>query len=638
MMNNCGILLVICLTTLMIVSDAFHGLSKKNAFFPSVKSTSTVLNPSNTREYAGREFSIPTYDRGGAKPYAKLTGPSSRSSGRDGGRDGGRRSFGSGRGGSFNRRPESDSLMKLRFKTTVKIDPELKTSIDDMNFSDKTTKALKAKGFSELTPVQSQSYSHVYSGEDLVARSRTGTGKTLAFGLPLIEKLVKDKKNLLRSSELPVVIILEPTRELALQVAQELGDVASVHGLKVAAMFGGASMFTQERDLRNGVHILVCTPGRCLDHISRGNLDLSSVEHIVLDEGDTMLEMGFQNDVETIIKNVKTPGLDAKKSASRALESGSDWDKFDSEDDEDDEDYKETLGDFVDSSKVRDVQTLLFSATMPGWICKLTSKHMKDPIFLDAVQEGETRLANTLKHYAIRLQAGENRVSSVSTCVEDLILTHGAGGQTILFTNTKDEADNIAASECFGQLRAEVLHGDISQAGRQATIRQFKQGAIDVLVATDVAARGLDIKGVDLVLHSGPPNDHDTYVHRSGRAGRAGRNGTVIMLYTYSSETKRLEDFERMLNFRFEKASLPSPNDIARANAKYAAKKLQKIEDSAVEYFLPHAKDMIHSLVTGSDSEGENEEKMTDYSPEDVSKIVARCMAALSNKHSIEPV
>jgi ATP-dependent RNA helicase DDX21 len=629
---------LLVLSAVISLSLSFRGLRVGPSVSHSFLTASSALQiPSRSRS-TGRDFSQSSQD---SKPYSKISSdkPIRRDGGGFRGRIGGR--------SNTNRNRPSDSFQKLKFSTTVKIDPEFRSSIDEMDFSPATLKVLKEKGFTELTPVQSQSFEYVRSGGDVVARSRTGTGKTLAFGIPIIEKLVAEKKHLVKGgASLPLVLILEPTRELAMQVAQELGNLAAAHGMRVAAIYGGVSMYNQERDLRYGAHIVVATPGRALDHIGRGTMDLGNVEHVVLDEGDTMLEMGFQADVESIIANVKTPGKAARAAATRALAAHDD-DDFDALlEDEDDTDLQETMEAFVDSAKARKVQVLLYSATMPGWIVQLTNKHMRTPVFLDAVQEGENRLAHTIKHYAIRLPRSEDRIRAISSSVEDLILTHGGGRQTIVFTNTKDEADNIAASDSFSQLRAQVLHGDISQYARQVTIKQFKEGVIDVLVATDVAARGLDIAGVDLVVHAAPPNDHDTYVHRSGRTGRAGRNGTSVMLYTMAGDVRRLEDFERQLNFRFEKTSPPSPADVARASAWYAAKKLEKVDSAAVNYFLPHAKNIVQTVLAVDNEEfvlpstptfPDNEvDSESGYSTEQVSQLLARCLAALSNKQTIQ--
>lgn len=479
-----------------------------------------------------------------------------------------------------------------------------------------------------------------------------------------------------RRGTLPLILVLEPTRELALQVAQELGSVCSAHRLTVEAMYGGSSFFAQEKALRQGVHILVSTPGRILDHITRGTVDLSGVQHVVLDEGDMMLEMGFQKDVETILSNVKVPGEKSRKAAQQALERDSDsrGRSFDADDDEDD--LNGLFGDDADSEdddfqsfaakekrrdaikEGRDVQMLLFSATMPGWICKLTDKHMVEPVFLDAVQEGETRLSASIKHYSLRLPQGSSRVESIQSLAEDLILTRGSGGQTIVFTNTKEEADALFGSECFGSMRSQVLHGDISQNTRQATIKQFRDGQIEVLIATDVAARGLDIAGVDLVLHTAPPNDHDTYVHRSGRTGRAGRNGTSICLFSGSEESK-LRMFEIQLNFKFEKTGPPTVRDISEASAVIASKKLSQVNKNVVKYMIPHAKLIVESLQNSMGILAEPADPdAADFEPEDGEEgastaeteedegnqmtltekyelLVAKCLAAMSNRKSM---
>jgi ATP-dependent RNA helicase DDX21 len=552
-----------------------------------------------------------------------------------------------------------------------------------------------------MTPVQSQSYDLVYSGGDVVARSKTGTGKTFAFGLPLIEKLVANGENEIRGGrELPLVLILEPTRELALQVAQELGSVCGIHRMRVQAMYGGSSFVAQERALRDGVHILVATPGRVLDHISRGTVDLSNVKHVVLDEGDTMLEMGFQKAVESIIANVKEPGEKSRQAAAQSLQD--DYDDFDDEDDTyDDDDEEEDEEEFPDvelgvtlPNGKRSVQMLLFSATMPGWICGITDKHMKNPVFVDAVKDGENRLASTIKHLAMRMPSldeppryggrggrgnsrmGSAKMESMKSYMEDLILTKGKGGQTIVFTNTKDEADELFASDCFGQLRAQVIHGDISQNARQMTIKHFKNRKLDVLVATDVAARGLDIAGVDLVIHTSISNDHDTYVHRSGRTGRAGRNGTSILLYDKSNE-HRMRQFENVLKFKFENCGPPSADEISEASAQFAASKIEKVKPTAEGFFLPHARELMIKYMKKVEREAElaeNDEHMLDDEddfeeddaddeagadlleelslmddmdiiPEDyamldsenpaLQKLLARCLAALCNKNSL---
>eukprot|EP01031_Cornospumella_fuschlensis_P051610 gene51610-63100_t len=283
--------------------------------------------------------------------------------------------------------------------------------------------------------------------------------------------------------------------------------------------------------------------------------------------------MGFQKEVESILMSVKNPGDKAKEKARKMLK----IDDFIDDEESDDESL-------LSSPDSRPVQMLLYSATMPGWICQLTDKLMKNPVFLNAVQDGETRLASTITHYSIKLPNLDDRRDAVKSYVEDLILTKGHGGQTIVFTNTKEEADDLMSSGCFGLLRSQVLHGDIGQASRQTTIRGFKEGKIDVLVATDVAARGLDIAGVDLVVHTAPVSDHDSYVHRSGRTGRAGRAGTSVVLYT-ADEERRLYQLQRALNFNFIKATAPTAAQVVEASSAYAVKKMELVDEDVVKNF-----------------------------------------------------
>ncbi len=506
-------------------------------------------------------------------------------------RRGGGGGYGSNGGGAQN------PFAKLSFKHTVKIDPDHTTAVTEMPFSDVTKTVLQQKGFSKMTPVQSQSYEHVFSGADVVARSRTGTGKTFAFGVPLIEKIITNGYHRRRTegSGLPVILILEPTRELAIQVSQELSILCKPHRLRVSAVYGGSSFSLQEKLFREGVHIVVSTPGRLLDHIRSNSIDLSHVEHVVLDEGDTMLEMGFQKDVESILMNVKVPGETSREIAARTLDNHN-LNKYDTQ-------RQATFIDMIDgdlTDSTKKVQLLLFSATMPGWICSLTDKLMQNPIFLDAVQEGETRLAATITHYALQIQpsAGHRLIDTVSGLIEDIILTKGEGGQTIVFTNTKEDADILVNSDCFGRLKSQVLHGDISQSTRQTTLRQFKDGSIDVLVATDVAARGLDISGVELVIHTAPPNDGDSYVHRSGRTGRAGRSGTSVLLYT-NSDASKLRQFERELKFKFTSMTAPSVNELALASSSYAVKQMSLVEDEVIAHFRPYARSLLQKAMAG---------------------------------------
>lgn len=465
--------------------------------------------------------------------------------------------------------PKRDSLEELTYSNKIQINPDMQTSIDDMKISDKTKSALRNKGFLKLTPVQSQSYSQIFSGADCIVRSKTGTGKTLAFGIPLIEKLINlqnDSKYVKGTS--PSILILEPTRELVVQVAQELSSICRIHGLKVTTIYGGVSTEQQVNALQAGVDIVVATPGRALDHITRKSLDLSTISHVVLDEGDTMLEMGFQKHVEVILANVKYPGELARQAAEKSL-------KDDDENNDDDEDDMESSVSFdansIISSKTSknrqgQVQMLLFSATVAGWICKLTDKHMTNPIFLDSVKQGETRLPKTITHYSMQFPetgpAAKSRMKATVLCVQDAVLHHSGGGQVIVFTDTKLEADGLLKSPALEGFRPQTLHGGMTQRARQSTIRQFKEGKIDLLLATDIASRGIDVDGVDLVIHSQPPDNLDSYVHRSGRTGRVGRAGSSIVLHNSSQkELDKLSNFEKSLNFQFSRLTPSDPSE-----------------------------------------------------------------------------
>lgn len=553
---------------------------------------------------------------------------------------------------NYRRRPSSSSDFddRLNFQQIVKIDPNLQTPIADLNCSAVTKNTLLKKGFTALTPIQSQSYDYILSGADIIGRSRTGTGKTLAFGLPILERLLRHPALQSRQRERgrrPLVLVLEPTRELALQVAQELSAVGGPHGLRVSCIYGGASFLKQEEELRyQGCDIVVATPGRLLDHLTQRTVDLTSVAHVVLDEGDTMLEMGFQEDVESILEQVSAS---ATTSTSKKRRGGA-------EDFADDSSSEE---DVSAAKKKKEVQMLLFSATLPSWIVSMTNRLMTSPVFLDAIQEGETRLASTIKHYSLllpddtafassspRRRGRSDRVEQVSSFLEDVILTRTTpsdtssettssdvarvrrGQQTIIFTNTKEEADRLLGLNCFQYFTSQVLHGDVSQYMRQKTLALFRQQYVDILISTDVAARGLDIQGVDLVIHLYPPKDVDSYVHRSGRTGRAGRNGTAIVFYN-KQEQGLLNLLQRKLKFTFEGLGLPLPADITKACATIVDEKIADVEDDAVQHFLPHAKHLLarHLAQDGSDVIDTADGKLTE--------LMAKCMAAISQRSSI---
>eukprot|EP01082_Thalassiosira_pseudonana_P012950 g12155.t1.1.5e17418b g12155 g12155.t1 contig6:1331492-1334159(+) len=482
---------------------------------------------------------------------------------------------------------------------------------------------LSHKGITHFTPVQAKAMSPVLAGRDVIGRSRTGTGKTLAFGMPALTRMVeraKEKGNLeqgrdgstrMRKGRLPSMIVLCPTRELARQVEDELSAVCKPLGLFSSCFHGGVSYDPQARALRQGVDVIVGTPGRVIDHIDRGNLDLSECDTVVLDEADEMLNMGFAEDVEVILEGV--------------------------------------------GSKNREkTQCLLFSATTPPWVKEIGSHYQRDVLSIDITGEQTgSRVASTVRHTAIQVPFGADAKKAI---LEDIIAVeiskdtdlnstlseagneddeqHNAiaaavkaaksktssafqqklFGKTIVFTETKKEADELVSGSVFKTLSAQAIHGDIGQKQRDATLAAFRAGAFNVLVATDVAARGIDIKDVDLVIQFEPPRDVDTYVHRSGRTGRAGASGISVLLFQ-QNQARDIVRIEKSLGhgFKFELLGPPSTEAALNAAAKTSALACRGVADETAAHF----KDAAVSLLASSGS------------PEDV---VARCLAAIARR------
>jgi ATP-dependent RNA helicase DDX21 len=442
--------------------------------------------------------------------------------------------------------------------------------------------------------------------------------KTLAFGIPGLLRLVeltKQKKTRdpatgrMQRGRLVSMIVLCPTRELARQVSDELAIMAQPLGLFVSLFHGGVSYDPQARDLRQGIDVLVGTPGRIIDHLERGNLKLSECNLVVLDEADEMLNMGFSEDVETILEG-------------------------------------------VGANNDRKTQCLLFSATTPPWVKEIGKRYQEDVLAIDSTgDEGGARVAKTVRHLAVQLPPG---VEAKRAVLEDIIAveiskdaqlkkpkTNGEEevhenkiaaaanarkkksahamqqkifGKTIVFVETKREADELVSGGVFKSLTAQALHGDVGQKQRDATLNAFRAGAFNVLVATDVAARGIDINDVDLVIQMDPPRDDDTYVHRSGRTGRAGKKGISVLLFNHH-QSRDIVRIERGLGhgFKFDLVGPPSTEAALSAAAKTSAIACQSIPDETVEYFKKTATEM---LANGEDAED----------------VVARCLAAISRR------
>ncbi|XP_023060826.1 nucleolar RNA helicase 2 [Piliocolobus tephrosceles] len=409
--------------------------------------------------------------------------------------------------------------------------------------SEETIKLLKGRGVTFLFPIQAKTFHHVYSGKDLIAQARTGTGKTFSFAIPLIEKLHGELQDRKRGRP-PQVLVLAPTRELANQVSKDFSDITKK--LSVACFYGGTPYGGQFERMRNGIDILVGTPGRIKDHIQSGKLDLTKLKHVVLDEVDQMLDMGFADQVEEILSVAY---------------------KKDSED---------------------NPQTLLFSATCPHWVFNVAKKYMKSTYEqVDLIGKKTQKTAITVEHLAIKCHWTQR-----AAVIGDVIRVYsGHQGRTIIFCETKKEAQELSQNSAIKQ-DAQSLHGDIPQKQREITLKGFRNGSFGVLVATNVAARGLDIPEVDLVIQSSPPKDVESYIHRSGRTGRAGRTGVCICFYQHKEEYQ-LVQVEQKAGIKFKRIGVPSATEIIKASSKDAIRLLDSVPPTAISHFKQSAEKLI---------------------------------------------
>ncbi|MFP3917531.1 DEAD/DEAH box helicase [Lysinibacillus telephonicus] len=344
------------------------------------------------------------------------------------------------------------------------------TNFSELNISESTLRSLKRMGFEEATPIQEGTVKFAMEGRDIIGQAQTGTGKTAAFGIPLIEKIDPKNTNI-------QALIIAPTRELAIQVSEELYKIGYDKRVKILSVYGGQDIGRQIRALKNKPQIIVGTPGRIIDHINRRTLKLENVQTLVLDEADEMLNMGFIDDINAILEYVPT-----------------------------------------------ERQTLLFSATMPPAIRKIATNFMKEPEEVK-IKSKEMTVEN-IDQYFVKSQEREK-----FDILTRLINVHQPE-LAIVFGRTKRRVDELAQALSIRGYLAEGIHGDLSQAKRMSVLRQFKENKIDILVATDVAARGLDISGVTHVYNFDIPQDPESYVHRIGRTGRAGKSGLAVTFVT----------------------------------------------------------------------------------------------------------
>ncbi|KPV45787.1 DEAD/DEAH box helicase [Alicyclobacillus ferrooxydans] len=388
------------------------------------------------------------------------------------------------------------------------------TLFNEFELSDATKRSLEQMGFESATAIQADTIPVALEGRDLIGQAQTGTGKTVAFAIPLVERI--DSSN----TEIGG-LVLTPTRELCIQVAEEISKVGRFKSIRVLSIYGGQDIGRQIRALRNRPHIIVATPGRLIDHLNRGTVKLQSVQMAVLDEADEMLDMGFIEDIEGILNQCP-----------------------------------------------RERQTLLFSATMKPGVKTLAKKFMHDSVHI-AVKAQEVTVPLIEQVY---YEVHERQKLDVLTRLLDIQNPELA----IIFGRTKRRVDELmGALQTRGYL-ADGLHGDMSQGQRDAVMRKFRDGGIEVLVATDVAARGLDVSGVTHVFNFDMPQDVDSYVHRIGRTGRAGMTGLAATFVT-PREIEHLHQIERVTKRRIERRPLPTVTEARMGMQRMAMEQLMKV-------------------------------------------------------------
>src|SRR5579871_1383177 len=400
-----------------------------------------------------------------------------------------------------------------------------------LNLSEATMRAIVEAGFEVPTPIQEQSIPILLAGRDLIGQAQTGTGKTAAFALPLAERLDP-------TQNYPQAIVLLPTRELCIQVAQETHNLSKYHRLRVVPVYGGQPIDRQFRALSMGAQIVVGTPGRVLDHLRRGTLNLTRVKCVVLDEADEMLNMGFLEDVEEILKEAPA-----------------------------------------------ERQTALFSATMPPRIAALARTYLREPERVAIESKRRTVAQVEQTYYEV---VPSQKVEALTR-----ILDMETPGSTILFCRTRREVDELGESLQTRGYEAETLHGEMNQAARDRVMSRFRAGQADLLIATDVAARGLDIDQVTHVINYDIPWDAESYIHRIGRTGRAGRSGEAITLVS-PRERYQLRLIERAINAPIRPARVPSSADIAHRRREMFKDNLrQTIRESSSDGFLMTVEELM---------------------------------------------
>ena len=395
---------------------------------------------------------------------------------------------------------------------------------EKLGLPDEVIEAVKRVGFEQPSPIQAQTIPLLMDGRDVVGLAQTGTGKTAAFALPVLSQIDPEKRY-------PQALVLAPTRELALQVSDSFQSFADhIGGVSILPIYGGQAYGIQLSGLRRGAQVIVGTPGRVIDHLEKGSLDISNLSFLVLDEADEMLNMGFQEDVERILED--TP--DSK-------------------------------------------QVALFSATMPNAIRRISRDYLNDPEEVTVKSETRTN-TNITQRYLFT--AHRNKLDAITRILE---VTEFEA--MIVFVRTKNETEELAEKLRARGFSAAAINGDIAQQQRERTVDQLRDGRLDILVATDVAARGLDVERISHVLNYDIPNDTESYVHRIGRTGRAGRSGEAILFVT-PRERRMLRSIERVTNATIEEMDLPTVDEVNESRkAKFMDSITESLEATDLQIF-----------------------------------------------------
>lgn len=409
-----------------------------------------------------------------------------------------------------------------------------KKSFEDFGLSAELLKSITAMGFEEPTPIQDKTIPVLLIGKDVIGQAQTGTGKTAAFGIPVIEKVD-------RSVHAVQAIVLAPTRELAMQAAEEMNKLGKYKRVQALPVYGGTSIERQIKALQKGVHVVVGTPGRVLDHIERKTLALGKIKIVVLDEADEMLDMGFVDDITRILK--ETP---------------------------------------------EERQTLLFSATMPEGVLKISKRYMRHPERIRIATDTLTAPKISQIVYEVR---NADKVDALCRLID-----FGSEGTYLIFCHTKREVDDVSSALRLRGYESDAMHGDYTQAQREAVLKKFREGKVDVLVATDVAARGLDISNISHVVNFSIPQNPESYVHRIGRTGRAGREGVAITFVT-PREDRQLRLIQSVAKAQIKRGKLPSREEVMGARLTSLEGRINEfIDDKQFDLFLALAEKLTEKV------------------------------------------